>query len=302
MTWLLPQSLSSAATEDSTSPSLQSSPPSALWASSNGKPMLRQPSWRGWKNRPWIKLLSGAAMSKNSIPPHFSEWIGSPQDSHASPSPTQEPSEEPQMIDGSGNTLQTSYTIFTPSGCFLRMCRDSLLEVGSDLSSLTLPTSGTMRSGRCWEQTKLEPPTDASDSSYWPTPKASDDKEGKVAKSARSQNLLQRTQAWPTPDAHCWKGGTTSKPRADGKPRRGARDGQLSDSTSLPAPLTSTCGPDCSPKHRKLNPLFAEWLMGLPAGWTTVEIGSGPSATEWSLYKQQLRFAYLQIVRGGSYE
>jgi adenylosuccinate synthase len=49
-----------------------------------------------------------------------------------------------------------------------------------------------------------------------------------------------------------------------------------------------------------LNPAFVEWLMGLPKGWTTARIGSGPVATEWSRYKQQLQYALSQIAQGGS--
>lgn len=38
------------------------SPGIVLWAMSNGKPTPQPLSWRGWKTRPWIRLLSGTTL------------------------------------------------------------------------------------------------------------------------------------------------------------------------------------------------------------------------------------------------
>lgn len=44
---------------------------------------------------------------------------------------------------------------------------------------------------------------------------------------------------------------------------------QVADFPSiLPAPPISTPGAESSPLPRRLNPLFVEWLMGIPTGWT----------------------------------
>jgi hypothetical protein len=68
------------------------------------------------------------------------------------------------------------------------------------------------------------------------------------------------------------------------------------DPSSLPAPMTETDGATSSPEPRSLNPLFVEWLMGWPSGWTLLALtDSACSATEWSLYKQQMRFALWSI-------
>jgi hypothetical protein len=50
-------------------------------------------------------------------------------------------------------------------------------------------------------------------------------------------------------------------------------------------------------KHR-LNPLFAEWLMGWPERWSTATTDSGSLATEWSHYKQQLHTAFCSVFSG----
>jgi hypothetical protein len=49
---------------------------------------------------------------------------------------------------------------------------------------------------------------------------------------------------------------------------------------------------------RQLNPNFAEWLLGLPIGWTREDQGSGPSATEFALYRQQLRLSCYGLLLG----
>jgi hypothetical protein len=47
----------------------------------------------------------------------------------------------------------------------------------------------------------------------------------------------------------------------------------------------STSGEKSSADTRNLNPLFVEWLMGLPIGWTACEV----SETELSHWKQRMR-------------
>jgi hypothetical protein len=74
-------------------------------------------------------------------------------------------------------------------------------------------------------------------------------------------SLTQQAKAWPTPRANKW-----------GFPDS---HGRIPDTTSLQAPTTQTDGHECSPKCRRLNPLFVAWLMGFPIGW----LGSEPSGT-----------------------
>ena len=67
---------------------------------------------------------------------------------------------------------------------------------------------------------------------------------------------LQARHMWATPTARDWKDGTNPSPEA----KTNALLGRQAPRATGPAyPKTST---------RRLNPLFVEWLMGLPVGWT----------------------------------
>lgn len=45
----------------------------------------------------------------------------------------------------------------------------------------------------------------------------------------------------------------------------------------------------------KLNPLFVEWLMGFPLGWTDF----APVGTEWYRWKRRMRSLLFEIVSSG---
>ena len=98
-------------------------------------------------------------------------------------------------------------------------------------------------------------------------------------------------RTFPTPNANAQKGFTST----DGK-------GRASDCKSyshLPQ-TTMRPGHDCSPKCRRLNPLFVEKLMGWPGGWTllaTGRTGSESLATEWFHWWRLMRSALSRLGR-----
>ena len=71
---------------------------------------------------------------------------------------------------------------------------------------------------------------------------------------------------WPTPTQRDWKDGTS----AGTVPEKGLL-GRVAPNRGLQAPTTQTPGHECSPKCRRLNPLFVEWLQGFPIGHTDLE-------------------------------
>lgn len=114
-------------------------------------------------------------------------------------------------------------------------------------SSKTLTNWGSMRNGVCTQQPKPEAPTIAAGFSYWPTPTASLTNDGESPES-----FVARQKRWE----HKYYNSTplTVAVKMYG-PLAQATTGQQSQSTS----------------GRRLNPLFVEWLMGFPAGWTACE-------------------------------
>lgn len=67
-------------------------------------------------------------------------------------------------------------------------------------------------------------------------------------------------------------------------------------------PATSTDGAPSSKERRSLNPLFVEWLMGWPPGWTLIlatglaSTGFACSATALSLWKRRMRSALSSLA------
>jgi len=105
---------------------------------------------------------------------------------------------------------------------------------------------------------------------YWPTPCATDahpftggelytTKTGTVRAmrpdgTSSNRGLAATVQKWPTPTARCHKGGGNSMTRKDGKSRSDMLDWVVEYQTGM-----------------RLNPMWVEWLMGWPLGWTDLK-------------------------------
>jgi hypothetical protein len=115
-----------------------------------------------------------------------------------------------------------------------------------------------MRNGALWERTTPGLLTSGTGFGFWPTPRAgkvgSEDaetwmkrnKEGKVA----TPPLGLAVKMWPTPKSRDWKG----------QSQRGIH-GPMDA-------LPNIDKGDGTPIGGSLNPMWVEWLMGWPLGWT----------------------------------
>jgi len=154
--------------------------------------------------------------------------------------------------------------------------RQCSLLGGLESFSETWPRWGTMRGGECWALTTPKHPTSGIESgswlatptakanqlapcmvknqgcrNWWPTPVAERTRYVNYKQGGRSLGAeVRRRQNWPTPAATDWKG--SSKP--------GQRRGQLTDPAM-----------GMIPAGGRLNPMWVEWLMGWPIGWTDLE-------------------------------
>lgn len=129
----------------------------------------------------------------------------------------------------------------------------------------------------------------------WSTPRASDGEKGGPNQSfgAGGQPLPSQATQWLTPRSH--EVGNYQYSRGDKTKPSPTLTGQAL--SSLPAPMTYPVGGIPSPERRSLNPLFVEWLMGWPPGWTLlVSTAFGCSETALSRFRLDMRSALSQLA------
>jgi hypothetical protein len=139
----------------------------------------------------------------------------------------------------------------------------------------------------------------------WPTPRSHEVGEYQYSQGDKSKPVPTLTGAasnWSTPSVADTTG--SRKSRSGDRSNEPLLNGQaevVSLRSILPDRPISTVGEESSKIRRSLNPLFVEWLMGWPRGWTSLALtppgsnDSACSATELSLWKQRMRSAFLQL-------
>ena len=140
-------------------------------------------------------------------------------------------------------------------------------------SSVILPPWGMMRDGVCWEPTTSAPRTRETEYGFWPTPCATEVRQGlqirREGKKGQQQSLSTAVRMWPTPRV----GGQ------EGYKSRAARKGHEVAMSYLETAVDFYEGNNGG----QLSPDWTEWLMGWPIGHTASE----PLATD--KFQQWLR-------------
>lgn len=225
------------------------------------------------------------------------EWIASMRDSLASLTPLLESAKDTLTIETSGRKSSESLGRFNQDGFFLKMCRELFQTDLSEPSSVTWPASGMMRDGRVWELTRLVPRTEGNDGGVWPTPDANmgtrgGQNPGRI-NPERTFTLNDAIRMWPTPNTQDAKGAGSLKSRMEG------RQMMLHQAVKIwPTPRASMShgagehgqgGKDLQTTvGGKLNPMWVEWLMAWPLGWTVSRL--------WVMGKSRFR----RPLHGGS--
>ena len=180
-----------------------------------------------------------------------------------------------------GEKWRGSFVKYDPNTSLWKTHQCSLL---GDLDEFleTWPQWGLMRDGECWEQQTLEQTIRGTESGLsenkWATPTTMDKlppkseqallREATITRSGRSKPANLRDQVsnmhnWPTPTTRDYKGAngfeTTKKKIAEGLR---AHMGQLPNAVQHM---------EKKPIGGTLNPIFVEWLMGWPLGWTDLK-------------------------------
>ena len=154
----------------------------------------------------------------------------------------------------------------------------------------------------------------------WPTAMATDGAKAPHQHRNGDPSLPSLAKMWPTATAsrgawaYSWAdperpsmkldGAARAIPTASASDAKGfdgpnkARPSQNWEAYSHLVRMTLNRGHECSPKCRRLNPLFVAWLMGWPGGWTLLP--SGPTdleslATEWYRWSRLMRYSLSRL-------
>lgn len=139
----------------------------------------------------------------------------------------------------------------------------------------------------------------------WMTPRVSETGQYQYSKGDKDNpvpTLQGQAQSWATPSVADTTGGrmTRSGDRSNEQLLKGQAE-TVSLASSLPDHPISTVGEESSKIRRTLSPLFVEWLMGWPPGWTSLartppaSNGCACSATALFLYRQRMHSALLSL-------
>lgn len=149
-----------------------------------------------------------------------------------------------------GLSLLASFASYDPAMRCWKTFQRSFIEDSAAFSAIW-PRSGMTRSGNAYQLPPLARRTDVIGSSLWPTPtvNGNNNRAGLSAKSG--DGLATAVKRWPTPNAT--DGSKAPKFFGRGNP-------------SLPQAVK-----DEEQTDGQLNPMWVEWLMGFPIGWTDLE-------------------------------
>jgi DNA (cytosine-5)-methyltransferase 1 len=187
-----------------------------------------------------------------------------------------------------GEKWRGSFTKYYPDSCSWKTHQCSLLG-GLDEFLETWPKWGLMRNGECWEQQTLEQTIKGTGFGLSPNGVDSFHTPNTTGLDGGSNNrkaLKKRQENWPTPDANCGMRGTqpnwTPKRKSGHQAQYSINQAVRDKMFPTPTAHNSKEGNYPSEQNRntptlathaggKLNPMWVEWLMGWPLGWTDLK-------------------------------
>ncbi len=277
-------------TLDCTSPN----PDTGLWLSSNGKPMQRPLSWRGWQTRPWVRHLSGTTCEPSTADRGVAAFISSLPVIHASPSASQANAPVRTTRVTFGPRLPESSTKSNPNGSSAKTSRDTC-RWDTPTSPPAFAAWATRQRRESLQREKQAQATGVAACSSWPTPTASDGgyvpdlildrgtfrvtspldiSEGSGGQYPLSETARAWTSLWLTLQAVGWTSKMASSPSSH-QVRVSFKNGKGSCIASL-----------------KPNPQFYEMIMGWPIGWTA----PGAQVTGYAAWLRRSRGQFSRLL------
>lgn len=189
-------------------------------------------------------------------PQAIRDWLMSlPADSPASHSVAQAKDSEQTTPETCGPPRSMPFASFDRDSVSWRTSQLSLLSRTSELFSETWPKAGMVCAGAAYRLRKWERRIIEIGSGYVPTPRANENGDYQYDRGDKSKprpTLAGWVKMWPTPRA---SDGMISKLRSKNTEHKG----RLEDAIALESP------------GGYLSPMWVEWLMGWPIGWTGLE-------------------------------
>ena len=278
----------------------------------SGKPTLRPLSWRGWKTRPWIRLLSGTISDPSTAQRGVDAWTSSLRASRASRTATPENSAGTTTNERSGHTSSASSRSAIPRPSSLRTSRGSCDWPSLFGNGFEEWVSAQLR--RCYTPPRKLARSRSGDEcfSFSPAPTASlygRSKGGQKPNGPERPSMNWLVEALPAPTA---RDGTPRGLQVDERGKRISRSGQR-HSVGLPeavhilpsptagdakssgaagystasgrhsgtTPSDAVLGAASAGRRGRLSPLLSEWVMGWPIGWTDCDAPVTESFRSW---------------------
>jgi len=209
MTWILPKQLHTLASAlDTEALNLDSSEQSKVCAQSlfvRSKPSPSAIWLRKWKRDSWTQHLSGRILRPSLGQRFVTAWTSSLGDIPASPSVQQVSAKESKTRGTCGRGLQMVFDFSDPGSASLRTSKD-ISAWGCPTSSKTWQEWVTERRGAYSQRLNAERHTNASGCSSWPSPVASEVRQGfqdrsRGMKGSQESLTTVVVKSWPTPAA-----------------------------------------------------------------------------------------------------
>ena len=275
---------------------------SLMWRS---KPSPLRTWSQRWSRVTWFQHLSGRILKPSQHTSFETQLTSSLEGIRASRLAWQEGRLQqknrlviPDTYSPTSSTMSEQLDLLSASS---RMSKDTSTE-DSNQSSKTWKAQVTIQRGEYSQRKKLAHLTNASASSYWPTPTlhGNYNRKGASQNSGDGLETAVKKELWPTPTAmtggtgvapshenggHGWNIGAAVNDSLSDKPKRQwptpstrdhkggykggrIRNGKVSMDT-LDVAVQHTNNKDQT--SGTLNPTWVEWLMGLPTGWTDLD-------------------------------
>jgi hypothetical protein len=238
-----------------------------------------------WKRKSYLRLLSGLTLEPSMADLGVASWIASQAVIRASHSRWPARCSAVTIPDTCGPTSLESFEKSNRQDVSLKTS-PTIFEWATNKSTMTFKRWVTQLRRACLRRRKSERRIEEKDSSFWPTPRS---QEGHTAK----HGLIWVENGYKPANFRLNRNGEVVFMKGGGNFDTTLKAASMGWTiTFFRRHPEMTCpGRTSSQQIPKYNPLFIEWMMGLPPGWTDIR----PVATPLSHWLRRMRGRFLEM-------